>query len=210
MSEYARVLDVHEMAAFRAFLVKVAEVVRNGVAAGDAEVRDMKRWLSQEQPQVWARRIKQLQRKLDDAKEALRRKQSTPTPTGEPPNVMFEKKQLRVAKERLEEAQERAKRTKLWANRFDREESGYRGSTNGARSAAQGTLPAAMRTLDELLGHLDDYMRLTSTIRTDQAEAGDAADSVARPADAADPASGADVNDEQDDVARADARGGDA
>ncbi|MEM1026793.1 MAG: hypothetical protein AAGJ38_01785 [Planctomycetota bacterium] len=170
MSKYARVLDVQEMAAFRALLVKFTEAVRNGVAAGDAEVRDMQRWLTQEQPQVWARRIKKLERQLADAKEALRRKQSTPTPTGEPPNVMLEKNQVRRAKERLEEANERAERTRLWGRRFEREESTYRGSTNGARSAAQSTLPGAMQALDELLQHLDDYLRLTSKVSVDDTD----------------------------------------
>lgn len=210
MSKHARVLDVQEMASFRALLVKLAEATRNGVAAGDAEVRDMQRWLTQQQPQVWARRIKQLERKVADAKEALRRKQSTPTPTGEPPNVMLEKNQLRQAKARLEEAKQRAERTKLWANRFEREESGYRGATNGARSAAQSTLPGAIHTLDELLGHLEEYLRLTSSPPKDEsaaagADAGDA--SIARPPDpeAEDPtASAAEAS------GPARARGGDA
>ncbi|MEM7576036.1 MAG: hypothetical protein AAF328_01060 [Planctomycetota bacterium] len=167
MSKAARVLDVQEMAAFRALLVKVAEATRNGVAAGDAEVRDMHRWLTQEQPQVWGRRIKKLERLLADAKETLRRKQSTPTPTGEPPNVMLEKNQVRRAKAMLEEAKARAERTRMWARRFEREESVYRGATNGARSAAQSTLPGAIRSLDELLGHLEDYLRLTSSVSSE-------------------------------------------
>lgn len=174
MSKQARVLDVSEMAAFRALLVKVAEAVRNAVAAGDAEVRNMQRWLSQEQPRIWAMRIKQLERRLTDAKEALRAKQSTPTPTGEPPNVMLEKNAVRKAKALLEEAKERAARTKLWANRFEREEGQYRGSTNGARSATQSTLPGAVQMLDQLLGHLEEYMKLTSTVAADEAIAGDA------------------------------------
>lgn len=189
MSEYARVLDVHEVAAFRAFLVKVAEGARNGIAAGDAEVRDMNRWLSQEQPQVWSRRIKLLQRKLEDAKQQLQSKQNTPTPTGEPPNTMFERKAVRVAKERLEAANERARKTKLWANRFEREEGNYRGGTNGARTAAQSTIPHAIRTLDELLGHLEDYMRLTSNIAvTDNTKRDDAEESVSRPTEQHEPA----------------------
>ncbi|MEM1098457.1 MAG: hypothetical protein AAGH92_06660 [Planctomycetota bacterium] len=173
MSKFARVLDVREMAAFRGLLVKFSEAVRNGVAAGDAEVRDMQRWLTQEQPQVWARRIKKLERQLTDAKEALRRKQSTPTPIGEPPNVMLEKNQVRKVKALLEEAKERAQRTQLWGRRFEREESAYRGSTNGARSAAQSTLPTAIHTLDELMKHIDDYLRLTSQISDSGDQQGD-------------------------------------
>ncbi len=184
MSKYARVLDVQEMAAFRVLLVKFAEAVRNGVAAGDAEVRDMHRWLTQEQPQVWARRIKQLERQHADAVETLRRKQSTPTPTGEPPNVMVERNQVRQAKQRLEEAHTRAERTRLWGRRFEREESVYRGSTNGARSAAQSTLPGAIRTLDELLGHLEEYLRLSATPAAEHAsDPASAADSIKRPLD---------------------------
>ena len=184
MSKYARVLDVQEMAAFRVLLVKFAEAVRNGVAAGDAEVRDMHRWLTQEQPQVWARRIKQLERQHADAVESLRRKQSTPTPTGEPPNVMVEKNQVRLAKQRLEEAHARAERTRLWGRRFEREESVYRGTTNGARSAAQSTLPGAVRALDELLGHLEEYLRLSATPASERvSDPASAADSIKRPLD---------------------------
>ena len=183
MSEYARVLDVHEMAAFRALLVKFAEAVRNGIGGADAEMRDIKRWLEQEQPQVWARRIKKLQRTLDDAVESLRRKQLTPTPTGDPPNVMFEKKAVRVAKQRLEEAQERAARTKHWARAIDREEQLFRANTQGARNAVQGTVPQAIRTIDELLGHLEEYMKLAAASPAPKGNDGDAGPSIARPDD---------------------------
>lgn len=193
MSEFARVLDVQEMASFRALLVKVAESVRNGVATADLEMRNMKQWLDHEQPQVWARRIKKLQRQLDDAVETLRRKQLTPTPTGDPPNTLFEKKAVRLAKERIEEARARAGRTKQWSRKFDREDQLFRGNTQGARNAVQGTIPQAIRTLDELLGHLEEYMKLTANAPSPTATDDDA-ESVARPTDAVNPATDEQTN----------------
>jgi hypothetical protein len=186
MGKQARVLDVQEMAAFRALLVKLAEGVRNGVASGDGEVRDMQRWLRDQQPRVWAGRIRKLERRLADARETLRRKESTPTPTGEPPNVMLERNAVRMVKRQLDEAKARAERTKLWAHRFEREESVYRGSTNAARTAAQSTLPEAVRTLDDLLNHLEDYLKLKTDLSasgSDDGEGDRGPESMTRPAD---------------------------
>ncbi len=158
MSEYARVLDVQELAAFRSFLTKLAEGVRNGLSSSDAEVRDMRHWLDQEQPRLWAQRIKKLQRRLEDARATLRRKKLTPTPTGGPPSTLIETKMVRIAKQQLEHALSRAERTKQWARRFNKEEQEYRGSVQGARNTADATVPQAIRTLDELLGHLEGYL----------------------------------------------------
>ena len=170
---------------FRALLVLLVDDLNHAVAEGDHEVKRALHWLKFEQPQVWAARIRTLERRRQDALNELRRKQAALTPTGEPQSTVLERRAAEKAKRLLEEAQARQAATRRWARVIEREALLYRGQTMGAREAPRGVLPNAIAHLERLILDLDNYRRVQTQVAPDAPAPGAApgGDTTARPAE---------------------------
>ena len=176
----ARVTSFDSLRAFRADLGRLGEDLRRGIEEADHEVRRVARWLQHEQPQVWAARIRKLERKHLDAVEAFRRKQNALTPTGEQQSTVLERRDVQKWKKLLEEARGKLEQTRAWARRFDREARLYRGGTAATREAPRGRIPDMIAILGRYLDHLEAYRAVAVTPAFGWPDADSKSDAVRR------------------------------
>ncbi|MEL7087492.1 MAG: hypothetical protein AAGL98_03480 [Planctomycetota bacterium] len=182
MAKRARVLSVRHVEEFRAFLVKLGEGVQHGLAAADADVNATQRWLREEHPARLAAERRKAQRALEAAADDLRRKKFTPTATGDPASIAYEKKVAAQAKAKLEWLDDKIQTTQRWAGVFDKATDQFLSGTQAARGVADSAVPRALSRLEAHLRAIEDYLSVQTTASSDLSPAPDPADSVSRPA----------------------------
>ncbi|MEM7624650.1 MAG: hypothetical protein AAF333_03365 [Planctomycetota bacterium] len=183
MAERARVLSVRHIEDFRAFLVKLGEGVQHGLAAADADVNATQRWLREEHPARLTAERRKAQRALEAAADDLRRKKFTPTATGDPASIAYEKKVAAQCKAKLEWLDEKLETTKRWNRVFDKETDQFLSGTQAARGVAESAVPRALARLEAHLRAIEDYLGVQTTAGTDLSLADGGSASVRRPAD---------------------------
>ena len=183
MSERAKVDSTDELAAFRGFLIKLADELRHALGVADADLRATGRRLTEERPRELAARQRQIARRLEEAEAALRQKRFAPTATGDPADVGFELKQrnrVRAARDRTDGETRAVRRL---AGTLDRVAADYRGATQGVRAFAEAGVRAATERLDRHLDALADYRQARAAAVPAAGAAGPGAGAgVSRPA----------------------------
>lgn len=182
MAKRARVLSVRHVEDFRAFLVKLGEGVQHGLAAGDADVNATQRWLREEHPARLTAERRKAQRKLEAAADDLRRKKFTPTATGDPASIAYEKKNAAQAKAKLEWLEDKLQTTKRWSRVFDKETDQFLSGTQAARGVAESAVPRALSRIEAHLRAIEDYLSVQTTAGIAFGPSEENAPSASRPA----------------------------
>lgn len=160
MAGSARVQSIQDLAELRAFLVTLAEKIRDGLITANSEANSTAQWINHTQPARWKAECTKSQRLLEEANEALRKKRMSPTTDGRPPNCVLEMKMQRKAKERCEYAQAKARAVEQWQRRYEKQMFEYRRCSQSAQALVDVVIPKAMQFLDKLQEHLEKYTRI--------------------------------------------------
>ncbi|MEM8737373.1 MAG: hypothetical protein AAGG38_02695 [Planctomycetota bacterium] len=162
MAKGAKVGSVQELVDFRAFLIKFAEGVQQGVAAADSEMQSVTRWLGDEHPKRLSAEKLKADRRFEAAGDDLRRKMLQPTATGDPASTVTEKKALAVAKAKREWLVEKLAATKRWSRLFDKESMQYLSAVQSARAVPDSVVPRALGRLEKHLRAIEEYLEAQS------------------------------------------------
>jgi len=157
MTGSARVQSIQDLAELRAFLVVLAEKIRDAVTTANSDVNTTAQWINHTQPARWKAECAKSERLVQDATEALRRKRMSPTSDGRPPNTMVEQKMLRAAKERSEHARGKATAVQQWQRKYEKQMFEYRRCAQTAQALSEQVIPRAIEFLDKLRDHLEKY-----------------------------------------------------
>ena len=182
MAKQARVLSVRSVEDFRAFLVKLSEGVQHGLAVADADVNATQRWLREEHPARLTAERRKAQRALETAADDLRRKKFTPTATGDPASIAYEKKVAAQAKAKLEWLDDKIQTTKRWNRVFDKETDQFLSGTQAARGVAESAVPRALSRLEAHLRAIEDYLSVQASAGSNLQPQDTGGASISRPA----------------------------
>lgn len=160
MTGSAHVQSIQDLTELRAFLITLAEKIRDAVTTANSEANQTAQWINHTQPARWKAECTKSERTLQDATEALRRKRMSPTTDGRPPNTMLEQKIVRQAKERHEHARLKAAAVQQWQRKYDKQMYEYRRSAQGALALVDVVIPKAIEFLDRLRDHLEKYTQV--------------------------------------------------
>lgn len=160
MSEAAKVLDLDELARFRAAVIKALDELRLAVDEADSDIGRLRVWIERDQVRYWTGQTRKAQELVALCKSALYRKQMVTSSKDQKPSVVDEKKALERAKARLDLCERKMALTKRWAIQISREEILFKAGMAPLTSFVERDLPHAVTLLARMLQHLEAYMRV--------------------------------------------------
>jgi len=162
MSEAAKVLDLDQLARFRAAVIKALEELRLAIAEADSEVGRVRGWIERDQVYYWRGQVRKAQEKVTTCKSALFRKQMITSSKDQKPSVVDEKKDLERAQARLAMCEQKMAATKRWAIQITREEILFKAGMAPLTTVVERELPHSAIMLKKMIEHLEAYMRLAA------------------------------------------------
>lgn len=160
MPEAAKVLDLDELARFRAAVIKTLEELRLSMAEADSEVGRVRGWIEGEQVLYWRGQLRKAQENVTLCKSALYRKQMITSSKDQKPSVVDEKKALERAQARFALCEQKMAATKRWSIQIAREEILFKAGLAPLSAFVERDLPHAVALLAKMIQHLEAYMRL--------------------------------------------------
>jgi hypothetical protein len=155
----AHVTSIDAVREFKALLILFCDQAKEALMSVEMESRRMLDWVGREQLAYWQRMIRVRQNELAQAKADLFRKK-LPGIHGREPDVIEEKKAVRLAQMRLEEAEEKVEKCKEWARQLPRSIEEYTAPAHQLAGLVEGDLPVVVANLQKILGSLDAYTEL--------------------------------------------------
>ena len=160
MSDAAKVLDLDQLARFRAAVIKALEELRLAISEADSEVGRVRGWVERDQVLYWQLALRKAQEKVTTCKSALFRKQMITSSKDQKPSVVDEKKDLERAIARLHFCEQKMAATKRWAIQLSREEILFKAGMAPLAVVVERELPHAVIILKRMIEHIEAYMRL--------------------------------------------------
>jgi DNA repair exonuclease SbcCD ATPase subunit len=166
MSESVEVHSLTALAEWHAALANYAEILADGLAGVELELRRVADWLN-EQAAYWKRMVRQREEEVTRAKAELSQRQF-PGWDGRIPDCTVQRKNLQRAKARLEHAQNQVERVRRWQTRLPKIiEEVYRGAAHRLQRMLESTIPAALEDLQARLAALEAYTAIQPTTGAD-------------------------------------------
>jgi len=160
MSDAAKVLDLDELARFRATVIKTLDELRLAVSEADSEIGRVRGWVERDQVLYWQGQLRKAQESVTTCKSALFRKQMITSSKDQKPSVVDEKKALERAKSRLAHCEQKMAATKRWAIQLSREEILFKAGMAPLSGFVERDLPHAVTLLARMIQHLEAYTKL--------------------------------------------------
>lgn len=183
MSDSARVDSIDAIKAFKAALVKFAEVANVAMTSAEGDLRRTQAWLENEQLGYWQTQIRHRSAALSRAKDAVRQKTLFKDSAGRTPTPVEEWKAQKIAQRRLDEAEEKLKATRRSIRLLEKEAQNYKGSVQRFATMVQADIPRAIERLDRAYGYLETYVSVSAPSASQAPTAESAAGATSAPAE---------------------------
>jgi len=158
MNRSAQVQSVQAIGDFKAALSQFVEDARAGLSAGESEVHKTLSWLQYDRMTHWKRRVRQLEKELNEARVNLYRKQLGPVDQQQPHRE--EQEIYNRLKRHLEQAHEKIKVVKRWVRVLERESHIYKGQVQQLGLILETSFPRAQAQLDRIMQQIESYLSL--------------------------------------------------
>jgi hypothetical protein len=163
MAEGAKVNSIDAVMAFRAALIKFAEVGNVAVTGAESDIGRMESWLDREQTIYWNNQVRKRHEDVQKAEDAVRQKRLFKGADGRVQSAVDEMKALSVAKRRKEEAEQKVLNVKKAIQLLRKEAQLYKGRVQKLETALQSDIPKAVFQIDGMLQELAQYLSIQTT-----------------------------------------------
>ena len=161
MNQSANVRSLEGIKAFRIAYTNLAEDCKRALDSVRMDVRRFSDWLDNDQVNYWKSQIKNLQKKLAEAKAELNRKQlAGATSRGSKPDLTEAKMNVRKIMQQIEIANGKLQKIKKWKPVVERAIRTYEGQARQLANMLETEVPNSMSLLEGMITAIDAYAKM--------------------------------------------------